>query len=206
MKNYDTIVDVANTKSYWPGSVSLNINDSKIKDYYAIGCRLFQGHYDSNLNKYVKNNSIFFMRKFMVFDFDIDEKHYKPKNTDEKNIIEYGTELDKDKLFNNILENNLNEIYNFLGLPKYEIKNKNNYSKYQIKKYFTNSDGVAKLPKKHGCQIVYELDNPILSQFYEIEKLFKIVSKDITIKFGADEGFTNVLFKNYMNRNLFNIK
>ena len=185
-KHCTILRDVMNTKSdkHFRHSVDAN-NIKTISWYYAIESRIFNAVYDSNLNKYIRGD--YWFTNIMVFDFDYDEEHFP-------NIKDYHKELDK----------SLNKLYSILGKPKYILTNKNNYTKEQDETYFTKK-GVVKRPKKYGCQVVYELKDSLQSQYKEKVKLYNTVRNKISAICNADLNFKGHMFKNFYNKNLFNV-
>ena len=186
--------DVMNSKSTNHFRHSENAYDSKrLSFYYAIESRIFNGRFDKLLNKNVRGPLWF--TNIMVFDFDFDEKHFP-------NVEDYECKL----------SSSLSKLESILGKPKYKIYNKSqdSYTDWEKEIYFTkiNSDGFeeVKLPKKYGCQVVYELKDSLQSQYIERVKLYNSIRLYISSIVDADENFKGHMFKNPLNHKLFNIQ
>lgn len=196
--------DVINTKSSYKNRHSINANDIKeISKYYAIESRIYNSIIDENNE--IKKGPLWLMN-YLIFDFDFDEEHYT---------------LKENETFESVLNKNINILLSILGTPKYIIKNKNfeneiknnrlsNYRYNQIiNTYFTDysdSDNIKiKMPKKYGCQVVYELKESIKSQYPEQYRFFNYFRKIINELCCADQNFKNHVFKNFYNNELFDI-
>ena len=201
MSNYNNynnkiaLVDVMNSKSEYIMRHSVDIkNLREIKKYYAIESRIFNGIWNEEENKYEKGP--FWFTNYIVFDFDFDKEHFP----------ELKTEKDMEKK----LEVSLDSLFSILGTPKYIIKNKwtnegnDCYTEYQKKKYFTKNN-IVKLPKKYGCQVVYELDESLQSQYKERVSVYNQLRNIISLKCDGDINFKGHMFKNFNNRYLFNV-
>lgn len=185
--------DVMNSKSSNHMRHSINAyNVCAISKYYAIESRLYNSVWDEEKNKYVKGP--LWLTNIMVFDFDFDESHFPNVKDHEKK-----------------LKQSLETIKSLLGNPRYIIKNKpsNKFSNEQIERYFTKTDELGNkainLPKQYGCQVVYELSESILSQYPEMVNLYRDVRMQITKMVDADINFKGHMFKNYMNKDIFDI-
>ena len=189
------LVDVMNSKSEYICRHSVDIkNLSEIRKYYAIESRIYNGIWNNEENKYVKGSLWF--TNYMIFDFDFDKEHFP--------------ELETDEDMKRKLDESLNSLFSILGTPKYIIRNKTNtgkdvYSDYQKKKYFTKNN-ITKLPKKHGCQVVYELDKSLQNIYKEQIVVYNLVRNIISAKCDGDLNFKGHMFKNFHNRYLFNVK
>lgn len=184
--------DVMNSKSSFFNRQSVDDSDIKyLSKFYAIESRHYNAIYNQERGIYIKG-SLWFMNE-LVFDFDYDEEHC------DKSIKNYEDYLNK----------SLKKLESLLGTPKYIITNKNEYNNYQINKFFTKIDNdgnkIVKLPKKYGCQVVYELKESIKSQRLEEINLFNKTRLYISNLIDADMNFKGHMFKNYFNRDLFNI-
>lgn len=179
--------DVMNSKSDRHFRHSENAYDiKKLSLYYAIESRLFNGVWDEELSKY-KRGPLWFTN-LMVFDFDFDEDHFP-------NVKDYEKKL----------HDSLSKLETILGKPKYKIFNKTEFTDYQKEVYFTKN-GVVKLPKKSGCQVVYELKESLQSQYKERIKLYNQLRLHISGLVDADLNFKGHMFKNIYNKQLFNIE
>ena len=183
-----------NSKSTYHCRHSVNaFNIKELSKYYAIESRIYNSVFDKEKNKFVKGK--LFFTNIMVFDFDFDEKHFP-------NIKDYKLKLN----------NSLNKLKSILGNPNFIITNKDccEFSEEQIEKYFTKYNILGEkeinLPKKYGCQVVYELKNSVKSQYIEQYNLYKKVRMHITKLVDADINFKGNMFKNYLNKTLFNIE
>ena len=165
----------------------------KLSFYYAIESRIFNAVWNDELNKYARGPLWF--TNIMVFDFDFDEKHFP-------NVEDYEKKL----------SSSLSKLESILGKPKYKIYNKNqdSYSDWQKDIYFTkvdaNGESELNLPKKYGCQVVYELKESLQSQYTEQVGLYSKLRLKITKDVDADENFKGHMFKNFYNKNLFKIE
>ena len=196
--------DVINTKSSFKKRHSVDANNLKeISKYYAIESRIYNSVKDENGKD--QKGPLWFMN-YLIFDFDFDEEHYT---------------LKEGETFESVLNKNLNKLYSLLGTPRYIIKNKDFKNdlklgkisekeyRFIINEYFTdfsNADKpIVKLPKKYGCQVVYELKESIKSQYPEQYKFFNNFRRIINDFCSADQMFKNHVFKNFYNNKLFNI-
>lgn len=163
-------------------------NHNLLSEYYAIESRVYSAVWDEELRRLVKGG-VWFMNE-LVFDFDFDEAHFP-------NVTDYEQKL----------SDSLEKLYKVMGgKPKFIITNKASYTQEEIETYFTNEDGNVSIPKKHGCQVVYELKESIKSQYLEQVKLFNRVRMIVTEEVEADMNFRGHMFKNYYNEGLFNIE
>lgn len=178
--------DVMNSKSDRHFRHSENAYDiKKLSFYYAIESRIFNGIWNDELQKHTRGPLWF--TNIMVFDFDFDEAHFP-------NVEDYQRKLNE----------SLIKLEEILGKPKYKIFNKNKYSKWEIEVYFTKN-GKVNLPKKCGCQVVYELTDSIKSQWVESVNLYHRLRLDISAAVDADLNFKGHMFKNPYNKRLFDI-
>lgn len=164
-------------------------NIKNISQYYAIESRIYNSVFSQDKNRYIRGPLWF--TNIMVFDYDFDEKHFP-------NIIDYE----------NKLKDSLNKLQQLLGTPHYIIYNKTNFTQEQINRYFTkieNNQITINLPKKYGCQVVYELKESLKSQYPEQIKLYNLVRQKINILTDGDINFKGHMFKNFYNKDLFNI-
>lgn len=187
MSEIKCLVDVMNVKAYpHHKRHSVPIDNRSIWRWYSRESRI----YNSTLNKddgtLVKGNLWF--TNIIAFDFDIPDE------------VAGGQNLQNSFLF---------KLTNILGVPKFIIKNKNEYSDWQKEEYFTkydnNGNKTIKLPKKYGCQVIYELNESIRSQQLEIVSLFNKVRLHITKLVDADTNFKCHMMKNWDNHSLFNV-
>lgn len=161
-------------------------NIKKLSFYYAIESRIFNGIWDEENQKY-KRGPLWFTN-LMVFDFDYDTEHYPDVKDYEKKLNE-----------------SLEKLESILGTPKYKIYNKQKFTKWEEEVYFTKN-GKVKLPKKYGCQVVYELSESLQSQFVERVKLYNSLRLHISSIVDSDMNFKGHMFKNLYNTKLFNIQ
>lgn len=193
MEKVKYLRDVMNSKSYNHFRHSINADDiGKISFYYAIESRLYNSVWNKEKSTYVKGPLWF--TNIMVFDFDFDEKHFP-------NINDYHKKL----------KDSLNKLESILGTPHYIIYNKNSskFDKFQIETFFTkieNDKKVINLPKKYGCQVVYELKESVKSQFPETVKLYHNLRNEINKLTDGDMNFKGHMFKNFYNKKLFDVK
>ena len=179
--------DVMNSKSDKHFRHSEDAYDiKKLSFYYAIESRIFNSIWNEELKKYTRGPLWF--TNIMVFDFDYDEEHFP-------NVDDYERKLNE----------SLEKLTNILGTPKYKIYNKQKFTKWEKEVYFTKN-GEVKLPKKYGCQVVYELDESLQSQYVERVKLYNSLRLHISSLVDADLNFKGHMFKNPYNDRLFNIE
>lgn len=178
--------DVMNSKSDKHFRHSENAYDiQRLSFYYAIESRIFNGVWNEELEKYTRGPLWF--TNLMVFDFDFDEKHYP-------NIKNYESKLN----------DSLNKLEQILGKPKFKIFNKQYFSNWEKEVYFTKN-GEINLPKKCGCQVVYELKESLQSQYKEKVNLYNSIRLHISSLVDADMNFKGHMFKNPYNKKLFSI-
>lgn len=192
MKKPILLCDVMNSKSTYHCRHSENaFNISSISKFYARESRLYNSIFDKEKGKYIKGPLWF--TNLMVFDFDFDEKHF-PNINDYENTLNYS----------------LNKLRNLIGKEKFIIRNKNSYTEEQIERYFTKYDNNGNkninLPKQYGCQVVYELKDSVQSQYVEIVKLYNEVRMFITKETNGDLNFKGHMFKNFYNKDIFNVE
>ena len=167
----------------------------KMSFYYAIESRIYKGKEEIDKNDVTRRIIVktpLWFTNLMIFDFDFDEKHFPGLSE---------IELEEK------LENALQKCEYLLGKPKYKIFNKKHedITQFEIDMYFTKN-GEINLPKKFGCQVVYELENSLQSQYFEQVNLYKEVRLHLSKLLGSDLDFKGHMFKNPFNRKLFNIE
>ena len=190
-ETYVATRDVMNSKSdrIMRHPVAFN-NIRHISKYYAMESRIFMSKRylcpETGVYRYEKQN-LWFTNE-MVFDFDFNETECELSNLKIERQLKEG----------------LNKLEKLLGKPKYIIRNRDNYTQWEIDKYFTK-DNKINLPKKYGVQVVYELKDSLKSQFKEQVNLYNMARLKITEMVGADLNFRGHMFKNYYS-NLFNVE
>jgi hypothetical protein len=181
--SYIATRDVMNSKSdrIFRHPVAFN-HYSHLEQYYAVESRVFMSKMvkDENGNIQYERTHLWFTNE-VVFDFDFDEEHVKGK-----------TDLELEGM----LQNGINRIEALLGKPKYVIKNRTEFTDFEVGRYFTKGDEV-KLPKRWGAQLVYELAESLQSQFVERVALYHQARLAVTRMVGADPNFKGHMFKNY---------
>ena len=182
---YVTTRDVMNSKSDKRFRHPVAFDDTnKLSYYYAVESRLFCSKVvfdeEKQLTK-LERTRLWFVNE-MVFDFDFDAEHVASK-TDEE--------------LESMLKFSLNSIESLMGKPKRVIKNRTSFSQWEIDRYFT-MNGVVKLPKKWGAQVVYELSESVQSQFVEQTRLYNQARLAITKMVGADLNFRGHMYKNHL--------
>ena len=187
--------DVMNTKSSMKRRHAVKYNDwSLLKDWYAIESRLYLSYQEVLDNGAValRHVSELWFTNELVFDYDLHDEDVKSKEQANALVDEF-----------------LNKLEALLGKPRWIITNKNEYTQWQIDRYFTlyTEDGTkeVKLPKKYGCQVIYELDESLKSQMLERVKLYQKARLKVTEMVGADLNFRGHMHKNQWNRGIFNI-
>ena len=133
-----------NTKSSMKRRHAVKYNDwSLLKDWYAIESRLYLSHQEVLDNGAValRHVSELWFTNELVFDYDLHDEDVKSKEQANALVDEF-----------------LNKLEALLGKPRWIITNKNEYTQWQIDRYFTlyTEDGTkeVKLPKKYGCQVI----------------------------------------------------
>lgn len=189
------IRDVMNTKSHTICRHAVDATNYRyLSNYYSIESRVNNClGFEECLNEITGEiyklpiKSEYYFTNEMVFDFDFKEG-------------ELPDDILKEKL-----EGSLEKLYSILGKPQFVIRNKDSYTRYQIEKYFTNTDkygnSVINMPKKYGCQVIYELDESLSSIYIERVKLYH----DVRLKL-SKECDSDILFKGHMHKNQYNGK
>ena len=173
--------------------VSAFMPDNALYDeYYATESRIWPAAWNAERGMWDKADPTLWFTNFMIFDLDFNgpDEEENRKN----------------------LQNAVNKLYELLGAPWCEIKNKNNYTQEQVEKYFTrvvdNGENEIKkvsLPKKFGMQLVYRMSEPIFSKDVERYHLFKSLRKKINILIDGDLQCHGFQFKNFKNEHLFHV-
>lgn len=153
--------------------------------------------------KALRNSRIYFRTK-LIFDFDFDAEHQREVLKDGC-VPMYDTKAVETAL-NSAYMHSIERCISMLGMPDYIVENKNawEYTDYEKERYFTKN-GVVKLPKKYGCQLFYDLKEPISSNHIEEMRLFNDARMILTKRFGADLLFKGDQHKNYFNKSLFKV-
>ena len=197
-RNFKPILlrDVMNSKSSFIKRHSCNAYDLKeISKWYAIDCHLYNSVWDNDFNRWKKGDH--WILNTMVFDIDLDPNSDNLKNLNEKEIIEK-------------LDLSIKKLESILGKPKYLIRNKTSYTQKQIDNFFTKIDEktnekIVKLPKKYGCQVIYELNESVTSEMFGVRDVYNYVRLVLTDIINADKQFNGYMHKNYYNKELFNV-
>ena len=186
--------DVMETKSYFLGRKTYPLanpdgsHNTRLDHSYNIETRMFLGYWDDEAKSYIALDKRQYLTNYIAFDFDFDEKHFPGINHEAK------------------LKAAVDHLEKIIGFPGiYIIRNKTEYTQEEIDYHFTKADGSINLPKRYGCQIIYQLSETLDARNESKKELYERVREKITQLTDGDPAFRGQMVKNFNNKTLFDI-